>query len=420
VTLCVRPTQKSDCAPNSRQSGNFTVGCDTMTRKSALTMHIPSGVVKRIFLSVALTGVVVGKLATMPFDYAGTTIGVGVGRLPKTALICSMPDTVPPAPADERDSRLLQCAFASSTADLLGTWMIPLDSKGENVITNVSLAAASIDFTLLHPGEEFSFNRTVGIRSEEKGYRMGGVYSNGEIIQGIGGGICMVSTALYNLALESGLKIIERHPHSGPVNYAAPGRDAAVSFGWADLRFKNDSDGILIIRCFVRNDRLIAAFYGQRKSGQTVEVVSEDYEELPYETIEKVDPTIPEDKQIVEKEGRPGFRVTIVRLFKEKGQIVKREVVSRDTILPRNKVILVHSQSHQEVLPEVPTFDLPPLRGIDTPKILMPTFPNQEDSSRKVLPLPEMVPPAEPSTATEVHPVVPSPQTDIQAEVGQH
>lgn len=240
-----------------------------------------------------------------------------------------------------RNSMVLSQAVSSHTSELLWSRELPLDAQSDSTIENVRLAAEAIDLTILQPGEVFSFNETVGIRSEEKGYRPGLMYSNGEVVMGVGGGICIVSTLLYNAALETGLKIIERHPHSGPVSYAEPGRDSAVSFGWADLRFKNNTNGLLFIRAKAHDRKLTVALYGKRQPDQTIEILAEDYEELPYKIIEKEDETVPEGEVRVEQKARPGFAVTIVRQITKAGKIVSREVISRDIQLPRHKIVLV-------------------------------------------------------------------------------
>jgi hypothetical protein len=229
-------------------------------------------------------------------------------------------------------------------AVLLWKQAICLTDRGENTIQNVKIAAQAVDYTVLHPSEIFSFNDIVGIRSKEKGYLPGLMYSNGELVEGIGGGICILSTLLYNAALECGLQIIERHPHSGPVVYAQPGHDAAVSYGWADLRFRNNTNYPIIIRSTVKNDQLYVAFYGTKIPGRKVEVRAEDYEEIPYKIFEKEDPSIPEGTVQVKQKARPGFSVTIVRLTYQDGKLISKEVISKDTILPRHKIILIPSK----------------------------------------------------------------------------
>ena len=243
-------------------------------------------------------------------------------------------------PNDPRDARLLTEAFSTQASELLAYGALDLSSRADDTLANVILAAEGVDLASLRPNEIFSFNRVVGLRTVERGYRPGLMYSNGEPVTGIGGGICIVSTLLYNAALESGLRIIERHPHSGPVSYAEPGRDSAVSFGWADLCFKNTTENLIHIRAGVKDDRLVVALYGKKKPGRTVEIISEGYEVLPYKTIEKEDASVPEGEFIVEQAPRPGFAVTTVRLIRQNGRLVQREILSHDTVLPRDKVLL--------------------------------------------------------------------------------
>lgn len=244
------------------------------------------------------------------------------------------------------------------TLDLLWTGSIPLDIQNNETVANVMLAAGSIDMTSLNPGEEFSFNSIVGLRTEEKGYQSGLMYSNGEVVSGVGGGICIVSTILYNAALETGLKIIERHPHSGPVSYAEPGRDAAVSFGWADLRFKNNTEHPLIIKSKVENNELLVSIFGVKDPAQTVTITAKDFEELPYNIREIEDPAVPEGQVIVDQKARPGYAVTIVRSFLVNGKLVKEETVSKDIMLPQDKIVRVTPRpfSMPANLPTLPGF----------------------------------------------------------------
>lgn len=232
-------------------------------------------------------------------------------------------------------------ALNSYTLDTLWTGSIPLTIQSGETVANVMLAASSIDLASLNPGEEFSFNSIVGLRTEAKGYKEGLMYSNGEVVSGVGGGICIVSTILYNAALETGLKIIERHPHSGPVSYAGPGRDAAVSFGWADLRFKNNTGHPLIIKSRVENNELLVSIFGVGNPARTIMVAAKDYEELPYKIIEIEDAAVPEGLVIVDQKARLGYAVTIIRSFIEGGKPISEEIISKDIMLPRDKKIRI-------------------------------------------------------------------------------
>jgi len=115
---------------------------------------------------------------------------------------------------------------------------------------NIRLSAASIDNLILGPGDTFSFNTTVGLRSKSRGYKEANVILDGDFVEALGGGICQTSTTLYNAADYSGLTIIERNPHSLPISYVPTGRDAMVNWGTSDLRFRNDYPFPVLIRTY--------------------------------------------------------------------------------------------------------------------------------------------------------------------------
>lgn len=128
--------------------------------------------------------------------------------------------------------------------------------KEENRVNNIKIAAEELDGTVIEPGEVFSFNETVGKRSKEKGYEEASIFVDGEKSKGVGGGVCQVSTTLYNAALKADLEIIERHRHSRKVSYVEEGKDAAVVYNSKDLRFKNTRDYPIEIRISVTEDEI--------------------------------------------------------------------------------------------------------------------------------------------------------------------
>lgn len=126
----------------------------------------------------------------------------------------------------------------------------------ENRIYNIKLASQKLNKCVLKPGEVFSFNEIVGKREYGNGYKKAAVIVNGEHNEDVGGGVCQLSSTLYNVARKLNLEIIERHSHSGNVNYVKLGQDAAVSYGYMDLKFKNTMEYSVTFRTSVENGRV--------------------------------------------------------------------------------------------------------------------------------------------------------------------
>ncbi len=152
---------------------------------------------------------------------------------------------------------------------------------------NIKLCAEFIGGITLMPYEEFSFNQRVGERTEERGFQSAKVIENGKFIDGIGGGVCQVSSTLYNAVLLAGLKVTERHNHSMLVSYVEPSFDAMVSYGYADLKFINDTGGIIFLIASVKDDNILISVYGEKPkySYKRVSVVKQ---EIAYGEPERV------------------------------------------------------------------------------------------------------------------------------------
>lgn len=161
----------------------------------------------------------------------------------------------------------------------------PYSSKERK--NNIRLCAEFIGGVMLMPYEEFSFNQRVGERTEERGFQSAKVIENGKFIDGIGGGVCQVSSTVYNAVLLAGLKVTERHNHSMLVSYVEPSFDAMVSYGYADLRFINDTGGIVFLIANVKDDNIFISIYGE-KTVYSYKRVSIVKEEIAYGETERV------------------------------------------------------------------------------------------------------------------------------------
>lgn len=136
-------------------------------------------------------------------------------------------------------------------------------SSSDERKNNIAVATKSLNNTLVDVGGEFSFNKTVGPRTEKNGYKSAKIIVGGEFVDGVGGGVCQVSTTLYNAVLLSGLLITECHPHSLPVGYIAPSFDAMVNSGSSDLKFINNTHNPIIIKTFANGEVLKMEIWGE-------------------------------------------------------------------------------------------------------------------------------------------------------------
>lgn len=222
--------------------------------------------------------------------------------------------------------------------------------------TNIELATKSINGTVLMPGEVFSFNDTVGKRTAAKGYQVAHVIVNGKYVDGIGGGICQVSTTLYNAVLLSGLEIVERSHHTYPSSYVPIGRDATVDYGHLDIKFKNNQEYPIYISAYSSNKKLYFTMYSTNELNNTKEVVSNDvYKTYPatYKIIE--DPTLPVGEEVIEKKPHTGYKVNVYRTVYVDGVKTETETVSSDYFLPSNGEKKVGTMVVEEPVPEEET-----------------------------------------------------------------
>jgi len=185
---------------------------------------------------------------------------------------------------------------------------------------NIKVAAAALDGVLLEPGEDFSFNRVVGPRSSEAGYKSANVIVNNELVQGLGGGVCQVSSTLYNAVLLANLKIIERNNHTLPVSYVPIGQDATVVYGAIDFRFANNKESYIYIKSLVEGSTITFKIFGNKKAGPRVEVASWITETIPQKIVYENDPNLASGEQVVKQKGNNGFKVATARYIWVNGE----------------------------------------------------------------------------------------------------
>lgn len=205
---------------------------------------------------------------------------------------------------------------------------------------NVKVAAEAIDGLMVAPGEIVSFNKVVGPRSSEAGYKNAKIIVNDKFVDGLGGGVCQVSSTLYNVVLLSGLEILERSNHSVPISYVPAGRDATVVFGVLDLVFKNNTGKYLYFKALVGPGKLTFKIYGNTQYKKQISIKTNILEVYDFKTINQPDPSLEKDLQEVKTEGIKGMKVVAQRITLENGT-PRSEPLPSSLYKPLNKVVLV-------------------------------------------------------------------------------
>lgn len=227
--------------------------------------------------------------------------------------------------------------------DMLSKFSTSFTSSNSNRSTNIRLAAQKINGTVLMPGETFSYNQVVGKRTAAAGFKPAPAYFGGEVVQEYGGGICQVSSTLYNAVLYANLEITERTNHGFKPSYVTPGLDATVSWGGPDFKFTNNRDYPIRISCDTSGKILKIYIYGLKRDTDYKVVLESTYVSTVYaKTTYKTDPSLASGETKVIQSGSNGCRTVAYKyLYDSNGTLVSTECLSRDTYNPHNKVIAV-------------------------------------------------------------------------------
>ena len=199
------------------------------------------------------------------------------------------------------------------------------DPTNKSRATNIVQAAKIVDGTLIHPGEVFSLNATLGPRTLDRGFDYAPVIVDGVLRQGVGGGICQFATTLFNAAFFAGLPIVERHPHDFFIDHYPIGRDAQVAWGSQDLSFKNDTPHSLMVRCWAQGGQLTVVLVGS--TGRTVTFTTSKFYDVHPSGTSKAHPRVVTDAtmpsgQTQLEQGYPGETVRVVRTVMQGGKVL--------------------------------------------------------------------------------------------------
>ena len=218
--------------------------------------------------------------------------------------------------------------------DLIGTYSTTYSANAAGRNENLRVGCANIDGTVIAPGEVFSMNVGLGPQTYANGYKDAGVYVNGKVEQGVAGGVCQVTSTLYNAVILAELEVVERYPHSMTVGYVPLGRDAAVAGDYKDLKFRNDTEYPVYLEAYARDGKVVCNLYGHEihDAGHKVdfEMVFEGTIPKPAEKVTQ-DATKPEGYRQVTYTGKTGSKVSTYKIITENGKQISKEWFSSST-----------------------------------------------------------------------------------------
>ena len=224
--------------------------------------------------------------------------------------------------------------------DALASYSTNYASSNWNRSNNIARASEKINGLVMMPGDEFSFNGVVGQRTAANGFAIAGVYVNGQVSNDYGGGICQVSSTIYNAVLRANLEVTDRSNHQFQVGYVPIGTDATVSWGSPDFKFKNNRNYPIKLVVYTENKNVYATIYGlHQEDDYTVKVISSQTGTVPYTTSYTSDSSLGPGEEKVVQSGSNGARSVTTKILYKNGEEVSRETVSTDYYSPHNQVI---------------------------------------------------------------------------------
>ena len=267
-------------------------------------------------------------------------------------------------------------------ANELGRFSSNYASSSNDRAYNIKLACEKINGYVLAPGEEFSYNNVVGPRTTERGFRIANVYVGNTVQPGVGGGICQVSSTMYNAVVFADLEVTERRNHTLPVDYVPMGRDATVSYGTTDFKFKNTTSMPVEIRAIAEGRINTIIIMGtDEHPEQEIKITTSNTGSYPPKVVKKDDPTLPEGEIKVESKGTYGSSYVAYKVVYENGEQISSTVLSRSKYAGKDRVELVGTKK-PELPPEVVEPEVPEN---------VPTVPDTPSIPEAVIPAPEEI-----------------------------
>lgn len=214
-------------------------------------------------------------------------------------------------------------------------------NSSESRKKNIELATEAINGVVIMPGDIFSFNDTVGARTEGKGYQRAKVISGNKYVEDIGGGICQVSSTLYNAVLKSDIQVVERKNHSLKVNYIPLGRDATVSYGATDFKFKNTTEYPIYLYGESNNNSVEFKLYSNNELTKNYYEIETEIEEViqPKNKI-KYSSSLSKGDKYIQKSGKVGYKVNTYKKLYIDGEFIDKILISKDIYKQIDNIVI--------------------------------------------------------------------------------
>lgn len=300
--------------------------------------------------------------------------------------------------------------------DVLASYTTKYNPGEVNRTHNMVLAGQKVNGTVLAPGQVFSYNGVVGERTVAKGYKNAKIFENGRVVDGLAGGICQVSTTIYNAALYSNMGIVERKNHSFPVSYAPMGQDATVVMGAIDFKFKNTMSNPVKITCSIQGGNCTVSIMGIKEKNFKVEINNVITGSTPFGVEYQHDETMEMGKEKVVQNGSNGYTIKSTRTVYENGTVVKTESIPSSYYIPLKKIIARNETGMETGTDGETSVVNPPV----TDYAPQPDYQPEPEVQPEPQPEPEVQPEPQPEPQPEVQPEQPtSPELGLETEIYQ-
>ena len=265
-------------------------------------------------------------------------------------------------------------------SNVLSTLSTTYDQADTDRVQNLKVASERCNNTILYPGDEFSYNKALGTRTIANGFAPGHSFAGGRVVTTIGGGICQVSSTLYNVVLMADLEITNRVAHGMYVEYVKPSLDATVVDGAIDFKFKNNRKYPVKIEATAENGIVKVSLLGIKEANEPIiEIESVVLETLEYKTIKENDFTMKKGTTKVVQEPVNGYVSEAYRIVKDaNGNEVSRTLISKDRYVPTNEIIKIGTK--EEVVITVPIEPVEPeITPTPVPETTKPSYEEDEE-----------------------------------------